>query len=67
MAKERMADAGRSTEHQRALRRARLSMRIRLGRCLVQLGHWLVGQPPAVSYSHHPPIASYGGHLTSTE
>ncbi len=47
IAKERMEDAVRSAEQMRALRlaRARTSARIRLGRALVQLGHWMLGQP----------------------
>ncbi len=56
MAKERVADAVRLAEQANALRRARPSMRIRLGRSLVRLGHWLAGQPPGAPYSHAAPV-----------
>jgi len=50
IAKERLEDAVRSAEQMRALRltRARTSARIRLGRVLVRLGHWMLGQPSPV-------------------
>jgi hypothetical protein len=52
MAKERVEDAVRAAEQMRAIRfaRARRSARIRLGRAVVRLGHWTLGQPsPAPS------------------
>jgi hypothetical protein len=52
MAQERMAEAVRWAEQQRALRRARPSVGIRLGRTLVRLGHWLADQPSAALPSH---------------
>jgi len=47
MAKERIEDAVRAVEQLRAIRfaRARRSTRVRLGRALAQLGHWMSGQP----------------------
>ena len=56
MAKERMADAVRWAEQPRAPRRERPSMRIRLGRSLVWLGHRLADQPPAALSSHPTPV-----------
>jgi hypothetical protein len=52
MAKERLAEAIRRAEQQRAIRDAgsRTPARVRLGRSLVRLGHWISGQPaPAFS------------------
>jgi len=59
MAKERMADAVRWAEQPRARRRERPSMRIRLGRSLVWLGHWLAGQPSAALSSHPTPVRGF--------
>ena len=44
MAQERMADAVREAEQWRAALRERPAVRIRLGRSLVRLGHWLWGR-----------------------
>lgn len=55
MAQERMAEAARWTEQARALREGRPSLRIRLGRTLVRLGHWLAGQPSAGLFSPSEP------------
>jgi hypothetical protein len=52
MAKERLAEAIRRAEQQRAIRDAgsRTPARVRLGRSVVRLGHWISGQPsPAFS------------------
>jgi hypothetical protein len=52
MAKDRIEEAARAAEQQRAIRLtgARMSARVRLGRSLVQLGHWILGRPsPALS------------------
>jgi hypothetical protein len=52
MANERLADAMRRAEQERAIRptSARTSARVRLGRSLVRLGYWISGQPsPAFS------------------
>ena len=45
--KERKAEAIRIAERARALcpSAARTSARVRLGRSLVRLGHWISGQP----------------------
>ena len=45
--KERKAEAIRIAEQERAFRPsvARTSARVRLGRSLVRLGHWISGQP----------------------
>ena len=52
MARERITEAIRSAEQERAIRPAvaRTSARVRLGRSLVRLGYWISGQPsPAFS------------------
>ena len=52
MAQERIAEAIRSAEQERAIcpAVARTSARVRLGRTLVRLGYWISGQPsPAFS------------------
>jgi hypothetical protein len=52
MVKERMADAMRIAEQRRAMRAsgAPRSTRIRVGRSLVRLGYWVLGQrSPALS------------------
>ena len=52
MANERLADAIRRAEQQRSIRGAvsQTPARVRLGRSLVRLGHWISGQPsPAFS------------------
>lgn len=52
MANERLAEAIRLAEQQRAIREAatQTPVRVRLGRTLVRLGHWISGQPsPAFS------------------
>jgi hypothetical protein len=50
LAKERLADTMRAAEQLRARRRARPAWRIRLGRRLVRLGHWMVGHRSPVAY-----------------
>lgn len=52
MANERIQDARRAAEQQRMVHRAgaQTPARVRLGRSLVQLGHWVAGDPsPAAS------------------
>lgn len=52
IANERLAEAIRSAEQQRAIRpiTSRTPARVRLGRSLVRLGYWISGQPsPAFS------------------
>jgi hypothetical protein len=52
MANERLAEAIRRAEQQRAIRptSSRTPARVRLGRSLVRLGYWISGQPsPAFS------------------
>jgi hypothetical protein len=44
MVEERLADAVGAAERPRALRQARPTVRVRLGRTLVRLGHWMAGQ-----------------------
>ena len=44
MAQERLADAVREAEESRALRHPRPTVRIRLGRTLGRVGHWMAGQ-----------------------
>jgi len=39
-----LAEAMREAKESRALRHARPTVRIRLGRTLVRLGHWMAGQ-----------------------
>lgn len=47
IAQERLADAVRETEESRARRQAQRTVRFRLGRTLVRLGHWMAGQQPS--------------------
>lgn len=52
MANERLAEAIRLAEQQRAVQEVTIQtpVRVRLGRTLVRLGHWISGQPaPAFS------------------
>ena len=44
MAQARLADAVREAKESRALRHARPTVWIRLGRTLVRVGHWMAGQ-----------------------
>jgi len=52
MANERLAEAIRRAEQQRAIRptSSQMPARVRLGRSLVRLGYWISGRPsPAFS------------------